>query len=617
MAKRCQKGKSCGASCVAASKACEVEFPSAVNRAIGQASAAINGRMLWEAVGALDKKNNAKFGAIRKAYQAELQGQGIAQIRKPEHVGELRRRAQAAGLLPKKQEGSNTGELEGERSRLLSEGIKAMKAGDEAKYAKLQEDFIRVQKQLNEKKGVEVPEPRQLERSPGARTLTPEASLRKSSQVDSAILDDISRLLRGESARVLSLYEDEGKEGVGVARKDKTQIGMLQSALGLGKLTRQDVGRDRSGLIAEAEAVKSQLGKDYASLMKKQQELVAKNKIQEALKYDAELRDLAKRVNDLDLAIAGPPILTGASRRTRVKREDSKDIDAKLANEPLDRVGDKKYDGWADSYASGSKVLGAGSFGTAIRHSDKKTVVKRGDVSSTEPELIKRVGDADLGPKLIAADLDGPGREPTSGVDVRRGRLAMGFVPGTPIGKKKPERLVGGVKVADAYWKARADLHRLGIAHNDMHIENVLIDKTGKGRFVDMGLAQGSPKAALAEAMGAFEPIRGTVKKSRQGRTPGDWQVKRWEGTGGGLLGNSTTSGLRELQKKAPLLARVRENKNAVQFALKKRGFTDQEISDIINHGIRSPMSSYNKGVWSKLTDQDALDLINMLYEGV
>jgi hypothetical protein len=574
--------------------------------------------MLWEAVGALDKGKKVKFEAIRKAYQAELQGQGVGQIRKPEHVGELRRRAQAAGVLPKKQDGGNTEALEKERSRLLSEGIKAIKAGDQTKYAKLQDDFIKVQKEINVRKGVEVPEPpRQLERSPGAVTKTPSKVLKKQSELDEDVLDDISRLLRGESAKNITVIDDEGPEGARAVKKDKTQIGMLQSALELGKQTRQEVGRDKTALMAEAEAQKSELGRQYASLMRRQQNLVAKGKIKEAQVYGDDIKMLANKVNELDRAIAGPETKTAASRTTRIEREDSRVVDSKLESAQLRRVGDVNYNGWSDSYVSGTKVLGSGSFGTAIRHADKQTVVKRGDISATEADLIKRVGDADLGPKLIAADINGPGRSSTSGVDVRRGRLAMGLVPGSPIGNKSPEREIGGVKIADAYWKARADLHRLGIAHNDMHIENVLVDKSGKGRFVDMGLAQGTPKAALAEALGAFEAPKGTVT-TRGDRTPGDWQVKRWKGTGGELLNESQRTGNSdELRRKAPLLAKIRENKNALQFALKKKGYSSQDIADIINHGIRAPLSSYNKGVWSKMSDEDALGFINMLYDGI
>ena len=72
-----------------------------------------------------------------------------------------------------------------------------------------------------------------------------------------------------------------------------------------------------------------------------------------------------------------------------------------------------------------------------------------------------------------------------------------------------------------------------------------------------------------------------------------------------------------EFVKKYPTLGRVYDNKNAVQYKLLKMGFTKSELAALIGHGIRSDMKSYDQGVWKKLTDKQAQELINMLYEGV
>jgi hypothetical protein len=311
-----------------------------------------------------------------------------------------------------------------------------------------------------------------------------------------------------------------------------------------------------------------------------------------------------------------------ASAKTKAARRSAKGFDSDMQNEPLRREGDQAFDKWSETTGSGAKKLGQGSYGTVMKAPDNSYAVKRGDVSDTEAKLVQRLGERDLGPKLIAADIDGPGYNVAPGVDNRRGRMAMTIVPGTPVGKAKPDKEIGGVKVADAYWKARADLHRMGIAHNDMHIENVLVDKNGIGRFVDMGLAQGMPKAALSEAMGAFiyEKPQGSIPNRGKGvRGGGDWQALRWEGTGGSLLSvaRQGEKNQKKLEAKAPLAYKARENKSGVVTAMRKDGLTDNDIATIMDHGLRNKPSTYDKGVWGKITDDQAMKYINILYDGV
>jgi hypothetical protein len=40
-------------------------------------------------------------------------------------------------------------------------------------------------------------------------------------------------------------------------------------------------------------------------------------------------------------------------------------------------------------------------------------------------------------------------------------------------------------------------------------------------------------------------------------------------------------------------------------------------VSSIIDHGIRSTPESYTKGPWAKLTDKQALEILNILYDGI
>lgn len=313
---------------------------------------------------------------------------------------------------------------------------------------------------------------------------------------------------------------------------------------------------------------------------------------------------------------SGPASATG---NTKWARLDAKDHDADLGK--VRREGDPKYNGWKDSYGSGAKKIGEGSYGTVMRNPDG-TFVKRGDIANTEAGLIRRLGEKDLGPKLIAADINGPARyHKENFVDVKNGRIAMGEVKGQPIGTASAATKFGGKNSADIYWKAMAELHRMGIAHNDAHIDNILVDKSGKGRWVDLGLAQASPKAALAEAMGIFNTIKGAEAQRVMGAAgQGNWQTRRFEGTGVRDAQRARDGGTKtwaEFQQRFPVASRVWENRPAAQYRLRAMGLTKNDISSIIDHGIRSPLETYTKGPWAKLTDQQAQEVLSILYDGI
>ena len=317
-----------------------------------------------------------------------------------------------------------------------------------------------------------------------------------------------------------------------------------------------------------------------------------------------------------------------ATGNTRWARDDAKDSDLNLGK--VVRVGDKKYDGWKDSYGTGSKKIGEGAYGTVIRNPDG-TFVKRGAVSSTEAQIMDRLGKVDLGPKLIAADINGIHQFMAApGVSTRDGRIAMTGVKGEPMGTSTMSfTKFNGEYAPNVYWKAMAGIHRLGIAHNDAHPGNIMVDDKGKGRWVDLGLAQSSPKAALAEALGAFKGPTGKGGSNtmpsensslRAAPDQGNWQTRRWLASGIKALERSENdpAKLAEYRKDMPVLAKIVDNKNRVNEVLKtKYKLDDKDIETLYTTSIRSPISSYNKGVWGKLTDSQAQDLINQMYEGV
>jgi serine/threonine protein kinase len=186
------------------------------------------------------------------------------------------------------------------------------------------------------------------------------------------------------------------------------------------------------------------------------------------------------------------------------------------------------------------------------------------------------------------------------------GRIAMSVVPGKQLMDMSSTRKIGNTTAGDAYWAARASLHRLGVAHNDMHPGNLLIDKTGKGRWVDMGLAQDSPRAALAEALGV---MRRPPKSEEVGR--GDWQGRNWGGETG--LDNFT------IRSNAPVNLRTMQSNHETKVLpfLRSKGLDNDEIGEVMTLGIRAKPSQYTTGGFAKLSDADALQAINLLYTGV
>jgi hypothetical protein len=303
-----------------------------------------------------------------------------------------------------------------------------------------------------------------------------------------------------------------------------------------------------------------------------------------------------------------PPPPSSPSLATQDARVKANDVDNRMLKQGISSErGDKTYN-WEISKGVGSKYLGEGSFGVVTKEVDTGNIVKRGEIGKYEAEALEKVGKLDLGPKLIAAQGDGIATYSGS-PELILGRVSMTLVPGETIGQKRElDDRIGGQRVVDAYWKARADLHKAGIAHNDMHIENVLVDDKGKGRFVDFGASIISPKAALAEAMGAFAKSDG-----------GDYQVKRWKGTGGQLLEMAINSDSKELPEgdRAPILSRVWQNRAKVLAEMSKDRFTPEGIRQVMEHGIESRASSYRNGVWEVLTDAQAKKYIDILYEGV
>ncbi len=310
----------------------------------------------------------------------------------------------------------------------------------------------------------------------------------------------------------------------------------------------------------------------------------------------------------------GQKVQAGTTGNTKWARADAEEFDGSFLTGKKIK-GLKESFNWAETHAKGLK-LGEGAYGTAILVDGKAGkpgyVVKRGEVSTTEASIIKKLGESDIGPKLLYAELAKGKPKMEYGKSFVTGRIAMTRVPGKDYGDfDKSTDKVGKTTIGDAYWFLRSQLHRLGIAHNDSHSGNVLIDDKGKARFVDLGLAQSNPRAALSEALGVFTARRFFPEgaSGSSGKENGDFQAK-----------GQPQYGVRDMvnNREAPAnLLRMRDNLKNVFGEMRSAGFSDDDIADIMASKIRRPDSYYERGTWKNMTNETAMKLVNTLYDGV
>lgn len=255
---------------------------------------------------------------------------------------------------------------------------------------------------------------------------------------------------------------------------------------------------------------------------------------------------------------------------------------------------------WGSILGSEVKMIGSGDFGSFATIPSYKLMepkdanrfppevgVKVGKIGPNEVQALKIVGQNDLGPQLIAAKvsptvkLTGRGKFESS-----NGAIAMTKVAGKPYALSG--EAINGYPKSEMAWEAMARLHKLGIAHNDLHGRNIFINagvyQPPVARIIDFGLAQLSSKAALAEVLGIFS---GTNKQFAASTNRGHAQT-------------------------------VRANRTYIEQLLRhEMGFSSSEVYKILEGGIRKKNKFFEAGAWGKLTEDQAKDLINDLYEGV
>ena len=630
--KNCGSGKSCGGTCIEKSRYCRVNMPTTLRGALSKASEEVRAKELVAVakhIGGREAEKKAKD--IRRQIAAERGGNVV-----PGEKGrEFKRRLEAAGLIPKGSAGKPIGIVAEEekkpigiaRKPFLTPGLQ--KRLEEEANAQEKMPFQKVDRQKSVAKPGPVTEVQgKLEEAADKARLAAlgqrgdsmnrhleEIVILKEEKMLAELKKEREDLIGKQGPEVnkrrLELADEIGRLGIEMkdarkkqadnrkeierlagpgpvrqeldaANRRQQHLDMLHEAMGHGGMTREDFKGDLSALLFAARDLRNQQG-------------------------DGDER--------LNRAINGPGAdASAAPMETRLARGRARDFDAAFPRiDQVRKIGETVD--WNESTGSGSKKLGQGAYGTVIK-TKGGVAHKRGDVSSEEAAIIKKLGEAGVGPKLIGAEINGPGNNRQSFVDVRTGRIAMEAIEGKPLGDKSPgSHHATGKQHSTLYWETRADVHRAGIQHNDMHIENVMVGKDGKGRIVDLGLALDNPRAALAEALGAFKPPRGATSVG-----DGDWQVKRWDVPGLGEL-NQVMRGQKtyaHLETVAPALYKINENKRDVISKMRNEmGLSNDEIGEIMTRGIRKKPEVYASGAFAKITDEQAMDLINTLYAGI
>jgi hypothetical protein len=257
------------------------------------------------------------------------------------------------------------------------------------------------------------------------------------------------------------------------------------------------------------------------------------------------------------------------------------------SEEGITRIeGVKGYDPVSVYNRPGNVKLGEGAMGAAYRtEGPPPGVVKEGAIGEQEAAALRRLKGTGRAPEFHGAVVSSQMKEVGYGLGghVREGRgyLGMSEAKGMPAVKLGPS-----YDLMDEYIKTRRDIHRRGVAHNDMHGGNFFFDeKTGRGQLVDFGLAQVSYKAALVEALNT---------------TQGDFQAER-------MISRNRSQG------QPDSLYRLRQNIPQIERALQQRGVDVEVIHDM---GIRNKQSRLDRALKS-VTEAEANALIRALYDGV
>jgi len=559
--KRCVKGKSCSATCIAASKVCMVDIPWAAAKGIPKVVSQIKkatekpnrtdsvlGKTLPKAFPDLNTNVNKAMGARQEAGVNMYDRPSLANAKI--NLADLKRAVRTQ---------IKAGNLNSDGKEALKELVTAHARAIAA------EDNSKLRKERNDRDA----------KQPQYKKQNKE-------------IDNLFRLITVQ--KELINIHDKKLAKLGPSKKGSPEYQKI-------------LDRRNSAQALRKAYVKEFMDKDDR-LISLEKASAAKPKVKPSVKPNVKpSAEPTAKPPVTPPAISNPSIYTKQARieMDRILREVNK------AAVPI-KVKGTEFAGnidWVAAAGSGAKRLGKpGAYGAFVVVPDDKLFkfgikgsfpdgvgVKGGKIGENEAQIIKKVGAAGLGPKLIAAQL---GDKMATEKNVRAGLIAMSVVPGKDMFSQTGgiSSKVNGIEIGDAFWRARKDLHMMGIAHNDMHPGNIMLDNKGKVRFVDFGLAIDNRKAALAEAIGAA--------------SGSDWQVTRWSQLGTGYGGSSA----------APAFRKIENNWSRVKAEMKQDGLSDNEIGRIANTGFRVTPSGTAWGN-AALTDKNIDKYLGILYDGV
>lgn len=248
--------------------------------------------------------------------------------------------------------------------------------------------------------------------------------------------------------------------------------------------------------------------------------------------------------------------------------------------------------------------LGSGAMGTAklLYSPTGSTVIKKGILGENEIDAMKKLQGLSTVPDLVGAAVEPRYRPynsdgPAMRLNVANGILATSRAKGDPIAAQYLDKdYETRAAVADNYIRARKSIHLRGVAHNDMHAENVFYaersnafqyprDKKATMQVIDFGFAQLSHRAALLEALQT---------------TRNDFQATEFLSTYG------------PRSKGDLAVDRLKQNERGVITKLEAAGVKDSVLSG----KIRRSQSEIDK-MFGKISEKDAEELLKELYDGI
>jgi tape measure domain-containing protein len=159
---------------------------------------------------------------------------------------------------------------------------------------------------------------------------------------------------------------------------------------------------------------------------------------------------------------------------------------------------------WEFKTIPGIKTLGEGLYGTVYDMGGY--ALKHGQITDKEIELSRRAGELGLGPRVL-------GSKRYSSSDAA---IAMELIRGQTA--NDAYNISDGGKYPESFFKEvirlKKSLIENGIAHNDLHGGNILIDKQGQLRAIDYGLAEDANVSSIVKDFNHSSFQRRVVNKT-------------------------------------------------------------------------------------------------------